>query len=202
MQRQGVLTTFAVPVNMPIKKVESPKWYLLYTNPRAEKKVNEELKNRGFETFLPMHKTLKQWSDRKKWVEEPLFKSYVFIHLELEKHYYNVVNLPGIVKFVNFEGSPVIVDLREIDFVKKMTGDLDNLKTLSYELLQNQQNIIHGELVEIISGPLSGASGKLIQITGKTRVLIELVSIGQNLVIQIPLENLRKIVEGKVEFSH
>jgi transcription antitermination factor NusG len=201
LQRQGVLTTFAFPVNMPIKKVESPKWYLLYTNPRAEKKVNEELKNRGFDTFLPLHKTLKQWSDRKKLVEEPLFKGYIFIYMELEKYFYEVLNVPGIVKFVNFERSPVVVDVREIEFVRKMIGELDGLETFSHELLHNEQNITYGELVEVISGPLFGARGKMIQIHGKSRVIIELSSIGQNVVIQIPYESLRRIVDYKVEFS-
>jgi transcriptional antiterminator RfaH len=57
------------------------KWYPVYTHPRAEKKACQALINKGIETYLPLHKQLKQWSDRKKWVEEPLIKSYLFVRI-------------------------------------------------------------------------------------------------------------------------
>lgn len=187
---------------MSPKKETSANWYLLYTNPRSEKRVAEELNHRGYHVFLPLQKTLKQWSDRKKWVEEPLFKSYVFIEIQLEKHYYDVLNVPGIVKFVNFEKSPVIVDFREIEFVKKMIGGFKGVEAFSNELLNCPQLFACGELVEVITGPLSGAKGKMVQINGKSRITIELGSIGQNVVIQIPQENVRKIEEYNVELNH
>ena len=65
---------------------QTARWYLLYTKPRAEKKVALELGLKGYELFLPLQRTLKQWSDRKKWVEEPLFKGYIFIYTVLEKN--------------------------------------------------------------------------------------------------------------------
>ena len=57
-------------------------WYVLYTKSRNEKLVAERLKEIGIETYCPVLKKVKQWSDRKKVVEEPLFKSYVFVRLE------------------------------------------------------------------------------------------------------------------------
>ncbi len=68
------MLTFAFPMIAENKKENITCWYLLYTNPRAEKKVALELQKKGFEVFLPLQRTLKVWSDRKKWVEEPLFK--------------------------------------------------------------------------------------------------------------------------------
>ena len=82
--------------NVPLK------WYALYTKPRAEKKVSSELDFRGFENFLPLQTTIKQWSDRKKKVEIPLFNSYIFVRIDLEKYYYKILEIPGIVKFVKF----------------------------------------------------------------------------------------------------
>ncbi|MBC8342565.1 MAG: UpxY family transcription antiterminator, partial [Bacteroidetes bacterium] len=68
-----------------------PKWYAAYTKSRNEKKVSERLSEQAVEHYLPLHKILKQWSDRKKWVEEPVFKSYIFIKIGLDD-YYDVLN--------------------------------------------------------------------------------------------------------------
>ena len=188
MQRQGVLTTFAIPVNMPNKKVESPKWYLLYTNPRAEKKVNEELKKRGFETFLPLHKTLKQWSDRKKWVEEPMFKGYLFLYTELERNYFEIVHTPGVVMFVNFEKRPAVVDIREIELVKLVLGEFSDIEALQSSELE----LIEGDEVEIVAGVLIGITGKLIQYKGKSKVMLACKSFDQSLILELPLTHIKK----------
>ncbi len=171
------------------KSASAAHWYLVYTNPRAEKKVEVELKIKGYDVFLPMHKTLRQWSDRKKWVEEPLFKSYIFIFTELEKNFYPILNIPGIVKFVNFEKQPAIVDPREIELVKLMMGNIEDLESVSaIDLVEP------GEEVEIIGGPLIGTRGKMMQFKGKNKILIELTSIHQSLVVNIPMEYMRRIV--------
>ncbi len=107
---------------MHLKQETPPHWYLLYTNPRAEKKTETELRFLGFEVYLPLHKTLHQWSNRKKMVEVPLFNSYLFVYTELERHYYPILNVPGVVKFVNFEKKPAIVDPREIELIRLMLG--------------------------------------------------------------------------------
>ena len=173
---------------MPIKKVESPKWYLLYTNPRAEKKVNEELKKRGFETFLPLHKTLKQWSDRKKWVEEPLFKGYLFIHTELERNYFEILNTPGVVKFVTFEKRPAVVDIREMELVKLILGEFSDIESFEgYEM-----ELIEGDEVEIIAGVLLGFTGRLIQYKGRNKVILVCKSFNQSLILELPLAHIKK----------
>ncbi|MCF8427601.1 MAG: UpxY family transcription antiterminator [Bacteroidia bacterium] len=172
------------------KKESTPHWYLLYTNPRAEKKVEVELQVRGFEVFLPIHKTLRQWSDRKKWVEEPLFKSYLFIYTELEKNFYSILSVPGVVKFVNFEKKPAIVDAREIELVKLMLGNVSDLESLGYE---GMADIEIGDAVKVMAGPLMGTEGKLVDRRGNKHLLIELVTMQQNLVVSIPFEYLQKI---------
>ena len=60
-----------------------PTWYAIYTKPRTEKKACEELTCKGISTYLPVVKTLKQWSDRKKWVEKPYFPGYLFVRIRL-----------------------------------------------------------------------------------------------------------------------
>jgi transcription antitermination factor NusG len=190
------MLTFALLRNRMQKKNNQTHWYLLYTNPRAEKKVAMELQHKGYEIFLPMHKTLKQWSDRKKWVAEPLFKSYIFIYAELVKHYYDILNVAGIVKFVSFEKFPAVVDPREITFLKLMLGNgAGNI--ISVEENSNWEGEM-GDDVEVISGPLIGLSGKLIQKHGAKLLQIELETMHQTLLIRIPQDfvRLKEIING------
>jgi transcription antitermination factor NusG len=183
------------------KKENITFWYLLYTNPRAEKKVALELQKKGFEVFLPLQRTLKVWSDRKKWVEEPLFKSYLFINTELERNYYQILNTTGIVKFVSFQGSPAKVDQREITLVKLLLGNITDLnlmdepndRSLGFDRLSHRvTKCVPGELVTITAGPLIGTQGKLISTRSGDRVLIELETMQQNLLITIPSNFLIK----------
>ena len=166
-----------------------PHWYLLYTNPRAEKKTEIELRFLGYEVYLPLHKTLRQWSDRKKMVEVPLFNSYLFVYTELERHYYPILNVPGIVKFVNFEKKPALVDPREIELIRLMLGNIEGLENVTAS-----EPIEPGEEVEIIAGPLIGTKGKMIEHKGKNKILIELNSIQQSLAVTISVEFLRRIL--------
>jgi transcription antitermination factor NusG len=175
---------------MEQKKKISSSWYLLYTNPRAEKKVEFELKKRGYMVYLPQRKILKQWSDRKKWIEEPLFKSYIFIFTEIERNYYEILSIPGVVKFINFEKKPAIVDFREVELVKLMLSNFDELE--SWES-SDFDEIELGETLEIFAGPLIGNYGKLVNRYGKKSLLIELSSIQQKLIVTVPEKFLRKI---------
>lgn len=172
----------------------SANWYLLYTNPRAEKKVADELKRKDIEVFLPLQKTLKQWSDRKKWIEEPLFKSYVFVYTELEKNFYPILNTNGVVKFISFQGKTAQVDYREIDLVKRILGDI----SLQAETLENSALEI-GDEVEIIGGPLIGSKGKLLQLQGTQKVMLELSSMQQALLLSIPKEYISKVHTANLE---
>jgi len=83
-------------------------WYAVYTRSRTEKQTQELLLRSGIEVYLPLVKNLKQWSDRKKWVEEPLFRSYLFVHIS-PAEYYDVLNIPGAVRYITFEGKAVAI---------------------------------------------------------------------------------------------
>lgn len=169
-------------------------WYLLYTNPRAEKKVAVELQHKGYEVFLPLQRTLKVWSDRKKWVEEPLFKSYLFIQTQLEANFYQILNTPGVVKFISFQSTPAIVDRREINLVKLLLGEnVEMSQEASAEIWQA------GEEVSIIAGPLLGTQGKLISTRTGNKMLIELHSIKQNILVTIPQHFLSKTTTLKLQ---
>jgi transcriptional antiterminator RfaH len=161
------------------------KWYLLYTVPRAEKKIYADLQKNGYEVFLPLQKKLVQWSDRKKWVESPLFNSYIFIYTSLS-NYYELLNTKGIVKFVSFLGVPVEVSQSQIDIVKLMIANYTDIETVIDKFEE-------GEHVKIIAGPLQNQLGILIEYKSSKRVLVRIENIGFSLLVQLPNNILRKI---------
>ena len=165
--------------------INNKKWYAIYTKSRAEKKVNALLIQQGIETYLPLQKRLKQWSDRKKWVEEPLFRSYVFVKI-FDKEYLKVLKTIGVAYFVSFERKKVPIPENQIEAVKQL---LQN--NIDFELTTDEFNI--NDSVEIIYGNLKGIQGKLVEYRGKKKVLIQVNSISQGLIINIPLVSLRKI---------
>jgi transcriptional antiterminator RfaH len=162
-------------------------WYALRTRSRTEKKVSIELKRQYIEAYLPLQKQLKQWSDRKKWVEEPLISSYLFVKIE-EKDYFRVLNTSGVVGFVSFSGRPARVKEEQIDFLKRITCTNSDL-TLS------NINLVSGDFVDINSGPLAGLSGELITFKGTRKVAVKIDEIGYSFLFNVPMEYLSKRIE-------
>lgn len=171
--------------------IETTNWYLLYTNPRAEKKVAEAYSRMGLDYYLPLQRTLKQWSDRKKWVDEPLFKSYIFIHMNLAKSFHQALSVAGASRLISFGGKPVVVDKREIHLVQRLLGSIEQIGAC--EAIEGNINAFEGQEVEIIAGPLMGQMGKLVQKKGANCVLIELKTMYQILSVQIPIEYVRLV---------
>ncbi len=158
------------------------KWYAIYTKSRTEKKVYQELTASGIDTYLPLVKTLKQWSDRKKWVEEPLFRSYLFVHIT-EPEYFKVLNSVGVVRYITFEGKAVPVPHRQILAIKQYINE-----ELDYD--EDYDHFEVGDYIEVSRGPLMGLHGNLIEVKGKQRVKIEIESVGQSIIITIPKSHL------------
>lgn len=92
-------------------------WFALYTKPRNEKKVAENLAALGIEVYCPLVTTIKQWSDRKKKVESPLIPSYVFVKIE-EANRKDVFQVAGVVQYVFWLGKPAKIQPHEIEALK------------------------------------------------------------------------------------
>ncbi|GMT45934.1 MAG: transcription antitermination protein NusG [bacterium] len=168
------------------KKKEAEKvWYALYVKSRTEKKVAVELEGTGIDFYLPLEKRLRQWSDRKKWVEEPLFRSYIFVYIT-QKEYYKVLQTRGVVKYISFEGKAVPVPQQQIDAVKIYLSEID-------PVLNEDQEWEEGSEVEVMVGKLTGLKGILIQAKGKNRVRVEIDVVGSAIILNIPRKQLRII---------
>jgi transcription antitermination factor NusG len=133
------------------------KWFVIKTNSRAEKKVKERLQKLGFEVFLPLQTSLKQWSDRKKKVFLPLISSTLFIH-STESDLRLIYATPGFHSVLHYQSKPAIVR----DF------EINNLRIILQPEIENQfeetTSIETGDLVEVIKGPFQGLIATSIEV--------------------------------------
>ena len=167
---------------------ENKKWYAIYVKSRNEKKVFKTLNDIGIESFLPLITRMKQWSDRRKKVEEPLFRSYIFVNIPLSD-YYKVLNVNGVVKFICFEKKPVEVPANQIIAIQKYISDTD-LHDVDYENIDFKE----GELVRIKSGQMKDLVGRFVKINGKHRVVIDIEAVGQSLPINVARSNVEAVI--------
>ncbi|MFO8130482.1 MAG: UpxY family transcription antiterminator [Bacteroidales bacterium] len=161
-------------------------WYAVYTRPRSEKKAHEQIAETGVECYLPLVKTLKQWSDRKKWMHEPLFRSYLFVYVS-EKERYEVLNCtPHAIRYISFEGKAVPIPPQQIEAIRTFINQGENLD-LDMDLSRYEP----GQPVEIIEGAMKGLQGNLVRILGKQKVRIEITGVGKAVYVEIPAAFLR-----------
>jgi transcription antitermination factor NusG len=165
--------------------MEVAKWYAIYTRSRQEKKVAELMKKNGYTVYLPLIKTMRQWSDRKQKVEIPLISLYVFVQVT-ERDYYSILNTPGAVKYVTFDGKAAPIPENQI-LAMKMAVD-NNLK-----IEITNETIEPGELVKVVSGPIKGAEGELIRAVHKRNFLIRLHNIGFSLILEVNAGDVIKL---------
>lgn len=163
--------------------MNSAYWYAVYTKARAEKKTAELLKKNGMEVYLPLQKTLRQWSDRKKWVEVPLIRTYLFVKTNLSD-YFEILNTPGVVRLITFEGKPAPIPEHQIKALQAII-------TENVEIDAVDTNIPEGSPVEIIHGSLKGIKGELVRHGTKKKVVIKLDHIATSFFINIPINQIK-----------
>jgi transcription antitermination factor NusG len=183
MTEKTPITTKEIKI---IKNVSSEeKWYALYTRPRAEKLVFQRLVEEDIETFLPLQKTYRMWSDRKKLVEKPLLSSYIFVKTN-SRNFPRVYKTNGVVKFISFEGQPVSIPQNQIDNLRLLINSDAEIEVTS-------EKFAPGDNVEVVNGSLIGLTGELIKIGSKNRVVVRIDRLDQNLILKIPKGFLKKV---------
>lgn len=145
-------------------------WYPIYTRSRAEKKIQAELTRKNIETYLPLKKVMKQWSDRKKMIEEPLLKSYLFVYISA-KEYSEVITTYGFSRFIYFSGKVATIPERQLNDLKLLLANDADLELISYE-------ISVGEKVLIKAGPFKGIIAELVALKNKKSLVLRLDSLG------------------------
>ncbi|HOV98439.1 MAG TPA: UpxY family transcription antiterminator [Bacteroidota bacterium] len=152
-------------------------WYVIYTKSRHEKKVYEQLQMDGIESFLAIQKQLRKWSDRKKWVEVPLFSSYVFVS-PTSRQIEQVLQVPGVVRYIMFNGRKAIVKPEEIEFLQKV-----NQESISVEIVP--ESFEAQKLVKITGGPFSGFTARLLWCNDHGKAAVRIEEIGYSVIFQV-----------------
>jgi transcription antitermination factor NusG len=148
----------------------------VYTRPRWEKKVNRLLLEKGLESYCPLNKVRRKWSDRVKVVEEPLFKSYVFVKVKDEDRS-KVRMTNGAINFVYWDGKPAVIKEKEISAIRRFLDEYEHVEAQPVDLKLNQR-------VRVTGGTLMDTEGKVLDIRGKT-AKIAIDSLGYILVAYI-----------------
>lgn len=167
---------------------EQKQWMVLFTKYRCEKKLYQQLKTDGYEVYLPMYSTIRQWSDRKKKIQLPLINCMVFIKTNT-KELYNIYNYPLVKGVLKEFGKPGIVRDEEIKNLKIIANQWDD------DLIQKNNNIQYhiGDFVEIINGPFKGLTGILIETNKKNRVVVQIKSLSVEFIINISKYQIKKL---------
>lgn len=154
------------------------RWFAVHTYARHEKVVDQELRELGITSFLPLAKQVRQWSDRRKVVELPVFGCYVFVkvvpnHQERLK----VLRLNGVLKFVGIQGVGISIPEEQIHAVRVLVEE--QLPVCSHPFLKI------GQRVRIRSGALSGVEGVLTSRNGDRTLVVSLDLIQRSLSVPI-----------------
>ena len=157
----------------------SYRWYPVYTRSRAEKKAFDELNRKGITTYLPLHKTLKQWSDRKKFIEEPLLKSYLFVYIPT-KEYAEVLMTNGIARFLYFSGKIASMPEQQIEQLKLLLATEQELTIFDYDIKPGQKVLVN-------AGPFKDMIAEMVSVHNKERIILRLENIGYSIDINTSL---------------
>ena len=157
-------------------KNDRRQWFAFYTKSRHEKSVSAALSNGGYEVYLPLLKERRKWSDRKKWIEFPLFRSYLFVRTDI-KNVLFVVQTYGVVKIIKFGEKIGIVQNEIINSIRLMIEGGYKPEPLDY--------FIKGDPVIVKEGPLKGLIGEVVRIDNNDRLIVRIDAIQHSISIQI-----------------
>ena len=162
-------------------------WHALYVSSRSEKKIGESLQAREIEAYVPIVKTMRQWSDRKKLVEMPLMNGYVFVKISSAENN-AVMQTKGVVNFVRSEGKIAIIREVEIDRLKQLVD-------IGYQIEAGAitKDYKEGDKVKISSGALKGIEGYVVESKENRQIEVLLESIGQCIRVKLPKELLLSV---------
>ena len=171
--------------------MNEPQWVAVYTNPRYEKRVEQTLREKGFEVYLPLRRELHKWSDRKKWVEVPLIKSYVFVRIA-DRQVMQLRQTAGVSHIIQFEGKIATIPDFEIQLMKDFLAAELDVQVRTSELLHV------GRTVRVVGGALEGKLGTLVSDCEDGNFAVEITGISMAMIVHIDAEMLEIVEEEEV----
>lgn len=161
-----------------------PAWHALFTRHQHEKSVALALSHKGYEVYLPLYRSARQWQDRVKQLWLPLFPGYVFLCEGMDRQL-QILSTPGVIHIVAWGGQPAIVPESQLDAVRRILQSRLNVEAHPY--LQS------GDRVRVKTGPLMGLEGILIRPKGVARLLISMEMLGRSAAVEIDVRNVERI---------
>lgn len=159
-------------------------WYAVYTRPRWEKKIATKLQERGYEAYCPLNRVVRQWSDRKKTVLEPLFKGYVFVQVD-EGDKWKIREIDGILNYVYWNGKPGVIHASEIETIRRFLNQFTDVQVTEYRLSLESK-------VKIKTGILMDYEGTILELQG-SKAIVKIESMGIQLSAVFEKKNLEPI---------
>jgi len=150
-------------------------WYVAYTHPRHEKRVAQQCAERDIHAFLPVYRSIRRWKDRKKELELPLFPGYCFVQMDLRNRV-RLLQLPGVVDFVMFQGKPAAVSAAEMDSLCRGVHGTG---------LQPHPYLKAGKRVRVQHGPMTGVEGVFVRWKDRVRIVISITLIQRSVAVEV-----------------
>ena len=165
------------------QSIISKSWYAIYVKSRHEQCIHKTLQNQGIESSLPLRSVIRQWSDRKKKIEVPIFRGYVFVNINIQNEKLGVLQTDGVIKFVSFGSKIITIPQEQMYWLDRLLSFSSNIE---YE-----REFPVGSDVEVIFGPFKGMKGRVKQKNSKTRLVVWINGIIQGISVEIAPENLK-----------
>jgi transcription antitermination factor NusG len=181
--QDGAQSSSVAHLPSPVHRTDLP-WYALRVKPRFERAVFQNLAAKGFRSFLPLYKERRRWSDRVKLVELPLFPGYVFCSLDIHRRL-PVLQTPGVLHFVSFDGEPAPVEQREIEALQTAVSSGAPLSPWPY--------LREGQQVIVARGPMRGLTGILLKVRDEFRLIISVTLLMRSVAVEIDREAVRPL---------
>ena len=160
-------------------------WYVVYVRSRYEKNVYSALLDKGIDASLPMRTVVREWNDRKKKVQIPLFRGYVFVKIDVNIDNLNVLQTAGVVKFIGIRNKPSRIPDEQIYWMHMLVAESATVRA--------EKEFRQGQRVRVMIGPFKGIKGVVKRVGSRSRLVVLIESIMQAISIDIKPEYLEKI---------
>lgn len=167
----------ALPGSIPgWAEYQQSRWYAVYTCSRRERVVAQQMESRMLECLLPTYRSVRRWKDRRRELALPLFPGYVFVNVSLRERL-RVLEIPGVVQMVSFNGKPAFMPDAEIDALRNTLAS--HAQVIPHPYLRV------GSRARVRSGPLSGLEGILVRRKDSCRLVLSIELIMRSLAVEI-----------------
>jgi transcription antitermination factor NusG len=156
--------------------VAATNWYALYTAPRHEKLVADQIHQQGIECFLPLYRSVRHWKDRRKELAMVLFPGYVFVQMASQNRL-RILQMPGAVRFVSFNGKPAALPDQEIENLRTHLSNTGMIEPHPY--------LSEGQRVRVCSGPLRGLEGIILRTRDCCRIVLSIHLIMRSVAVEV-----------------